>query len=124
VEIRRYQHVGSTLLTRQSVVPHWARSVHLPTPQHISLRFLFSHVKYCSNGRLAHYNSIDNYLVLTFLRNIIRGGSAFVSKRHNKAMTLHGVPFWYFTKIHLNIIVVSVLMCCNNVLSPLPQLHT
>jgi len=53
-----------------------------------------------------------------------REAAPFFSKRRNKLMTLHGVPFSYFTKIHLNVILPSVLMCGYNVLSPLPQLHT
>jgi hypothetical protein len=118
VEILRYQHVGSTLLSRKSVLPYQASSVHLPTPQSVSLRSLGSRVRFCSNGSLPHYESIDRYLVLSFRRNNIRGSS------NNKPMTLHGVPFCYFTKIHLNVILPSVLMCGNNVLSPFPPLHT
>lgn len=125
MEILRYQHVGSTLLSRKSVLPYQARSVHLPSPQSISLRCFGCRARYCPNGSLPHYDITDHYLVLSFRRNVIKGSSTlFFSKRRNKLMTIHGVPFWYFTKIHLNAVLPSVLMCGNNVLSPLPQLHT
>jgi hypothetical protein len=97
VEILRYQHVGSTLLTQSPL--YFTKPVQSSSRSHTLLhedRYAFTSVRCCSNDNILGYDTVqDYYLVLTFRRNIIMGGSAYFSKRRNKPMIIFKVRHMY-----------------------------